>query len=129
MNFKRQQTSIEECDENFLASKGLKRQRDYIRVKSKSRWLLLEMKQPILTVIKQFKNKSTMSLDDSFDNEPVFVSNKEKTHSVKIKTQILEEFRRSRLENWEIRALDLLKISYTNLKLKEAQISDPIQGY
>ena len=129
MNFKRQQTSIEECDENFLASKGLKRQRDYIRVKSKSRWLLLEMKQPILTVIKQFKNKSTMSLDDSFDNEPEFVSNKEKTHSVKIKTQILEEFRRSRLENWEIRALDLLKISYTNLKLKEAQISDPIQGY
>ena len=129
MNFKRQQTTIEECDENFLASKGLKRQRDYIRVKSKSRWLLLEMKQPILTVIKQFKNKSTMSLDDSFDNEPVFVSNKEKTHSVKIKTQILEEFRRSRLENWEIRALDLLKISYTNLKLKEAQISDPIQGY
>ena len=87
------------------------------------------MKQPILTVIKQFKNKSTMSLDDSFDNEPVFVSNKEKTHSVKIKTQILEEFRRSRLENWEIRALDLLKISYTNLKLKEAQISDPISGY
>ena len=129
MNFKRQQTTIEECDENFLVSKGLKRQRDYIRVKSKSRWLLLEMKQPILTVIKQFKNKSTMSLDDSFDNEPVFVSNKEKTHSVKIKTQILEEFRRSRLENWEIRALDLLKISYTNLKLKEAQISDPIQGY
>ena len=126
MNFKRQQTTIEECDENFLASKGLKRQRDYIRVKSKSRWLLLEMKQPILTVIKQFKNKSTMSLDDSFDNEPVFVSNKEKTHSVKIKTQILEEFRRSRLENWEIRALDLLKISYSNLKLKEAQISDPI---
>ena len=87
------------------------------------------MKQPILTVIKQFKNKSTMSLDDSFDNEPVFVSNKEKTHSVKIKTQILEEFRRSRLENWEIRALDLLKISYSNLKLKEAQISDPISGY
>ena len=87
------------------------------------------MKQPLLTVIKQFKKKSTMSLDDSFDNEPEMVQNKEKTHSVKIKTQILEEFRRSKLENWEVRALDLLKIDYPNLKLKEAHISESISGY
>jgi hypothetical protein len=94
IDLKRESAQLDNCNENYLNQKGLKRQRDYIRLKNKSRWLLLDMKQPILTVIKQFKKKSKMNLDDSFENDSDNNLGKEKTHSVKINTKILEEFTR-----------------------------------
>jgi hypothetical protein len=44
-------------DEFYLASSGKTVQRESLRIKNKTKWLLLEMKTPSLTIIRNFQDK------------------------------------------------------------------------
>ena len=56
-------------EEASLESAGLTLQRDFIRIKNRSQWLLLEMKQPTLTLIKNFSAPINSDYGDMMDIE------------------------------------------------------------
>lgn len=63
-------------EEVFLPSNGRTIQREHIRVKNKQKWLVLEMKQPTLTVIKNFSGSGGCSATGhkaSFDDNDMDV--------------------------------------------------------
>lgn len=64
-DFKQALENLKE-DEFSLEEAGRQTQREYLRLKNKQRWLLLEMQQPTLTVIKNFKSFAT-DLDGDLD--------------------------------------------------------------
>ncbi|CDW77078.1 UNKNOWN [Stylonychia lemnae] len=108
--------------DDLLASTDRVAQRDLIRIKNKSKWLILEMQQPTLTVIKNFE--SALSAD-MFGDKYVEVSPKKFLDEQKIewrlKTQILDDFAQSQMQNWEIKALKYLKINIGQLNIATTQ--------
>lgn len=85
------------------------------------------MKQPTLTVIKNFSGSGGCSATGhkaSFDDNDMDVDieysprvyEEEQKMQWKLKTKILEEFVKTKLQNWEVKSLQLLKIDFSSLK-------------
>ena len=98
---------------------GLTLQRDFIRIKNRTQWLLLEMKQPTLTLIKNFSAPINSDYGDMMDDvecSPRKFSEDQKVQW-RLKTKILEDWASHNLENWELKALNILKIDHSSLAL------------
>lgn len=79
----------------FLSATNRIAQRDIIRIKNKHKWLILEMKQPTLTVIKNFEsNNNNELMSDTNDFSPRKFTDEQKVEW-RLKTQILDDFAKS----------------------------------
>jgi hypothetical protein len=78
---------------------------------------LLEMKQPTLTIIKNFHTNSILEDEDVMDDidcSPRKFSEDQKL-SWRLKTKILDDFAKTNMENWEAKALKILKIDTSTI--------------
>lgn len=67
MNFRTELRELKDNEDNYLANSNRTSQREFIRLKSKNKWLLVEMMQPTLTVIKNFKKSPISGTEDIFE--------------------------------------------------------------
>ena len=77
---------------------------------SDSYWLVIEMNKPSIFVQKHFKVQQNINANESFESDE-WETVKE-TVKLNVNRANLAEFAKTKLKDWELKTLDLLKFDY-----------------